>query len=63
MNTQTGNIFALDGEPLGENEVRLSEKEFAELFPIRNLQDRMHRYQLMQEIDKLKDGAELSPEP
>lgn len=61
MNTQTGNIFALDGEPLGENEVRLTEKEFAELFPIRNLQERMRRYQLMQEINKLKNAESEPP--
>lgn len=55
MNTQTGNIFDIDGKPLGENEVELGAKEFAELFPIRDLNERLNAYRLMQERKKLME--------
>jgi hypothetical protein len=49
MNTHTGNIFSIDGSPLEENEVELTPNEFAELFPIRDLKERLHRYQETQQ--------------
>lgn len=60
MNIQTGNIFDIDGKPLGENEVELSTKEFAELFPIRDLNERLARYQQMQRPTEFTERTQPS---
>lgn len=53
MNTDTGNIFAiLNDEPLAKNEVELNAEQFAELIPIRSLQDRLAQFQRMQELKR-----------
>lgn len=60
MNTQTGNIFDIDGNPLAENEVELTKEEFAKLFPIRDLNERLARYQQMQRPTGLTERTEPS---
>jgi inorganic triphosphatase YgiF len=62
MNTDTGNIFAiLNNDPLAENEVELKAKEFAELFPIRDLGERLDLYRRMHRA-RSQDALETEPE-
>jgi len=44
MNTNTGNIFQLDGQPLAADEVELTADQFKELFPVRGLEERLRMY-------------------
>jgi hypothetical protein len=49
MNTDTGNIFALDGKPLAQNEIELTQQQLKELFPIRDLGERLDAYKAMRQ--------------
>ena len=50
MNTDTGNIFAItNDEPLKANEVALTAEQFKELFPVRDLRERLDLYKQMVE--------------
>ena len=50
MNTDTGNIFAItNDEALKSNEIALTAEQFKELFPVRDLRERLDIYKQMTE--------------
>lgn len=65
MNTDTGNIFAIlnGSDALAPNEVELTAKQFAELIPMRSLEDRLGAYAQMKKPARApqRNGTRSAP--